>query len=76
MVDAFKMAARIRYIPPTYFGILYAGLGDKDQALTWLEKAFQERAGLLTWLNVEPMMDDLRSDPRFPDLIRRIGLAQ
>jgi tetratricopeptide (TPR) repeat protein len=76
VIDGFKVAARKRYIPPTYLGILYAGLGDKDQTLAWLEKAFQERADLLTWLNVEPMMDDVRSDPRFQDLIRRIGLVQ
>lgn len=76
VVEAFTAGARKRYIPPTYFGILYAGLGDKDQALAWLEKAFEERAGLLTWVNVEPMMDDVRSDPRFQDLIHRIGLTQ
>jgi tetratricopeptide (TPR) repeat protein len=76
VIDGFKAAARKRYIPPTYFGILFAGLGDKDQTLAWLEKAFQERADLLTWLNVEPMMDDVRSDPRFQNLIRRIGLVQ
>ncbi len=76
VVNSFKAAAGKRYIPPTYYGILYAGLGDKDQALAWLEKAFQERADLLTWLNVEPMMDDVRSDPRFQDLIRRIGLIR
>jgi TolB-like protein/Tfp pilus assembly protein PilF len=75
-VDSLTASARKRYVPPTYFGILYAGLGDKDKALAWLEKAFQERADLLTWLNVEPMMDDVRSDPRFHDLIRRIGLVQ
>jgi TolB-like protein len=74
-IDTFKAASRKRYIPPTYFAILYAGFGDKDQALAWLEKGFQERADLLTWLNVEPMMDDVRSDPRFQNLIRRIGLV-
>jgi TolB-like protein len=76
MIEAFKAAGHKRYIPPTYFGMLYAGLGDKEQALAWLEKAFKERADLLTWLNVEPMMDDVRSDPRFQDLIRRIGLTR
>jgi TolB-like protein/tetratricopeptide (TPR) repeat protein len=76
IVDALAVAARKRYIPPTYFGMLYAGLGDRDQALVWLEKAFQERAGLLTWLNVEPMLDDMRPEPRFQNLIRRIGLVQ
>lgn len=75
-IDAFRASSRKRYIPPTYFAILYAGLGDKDQTLAWLEKGFQERADLLTWLNVEPMMDDVRSDPRFQALIRRIGLPQ
>jgi TolB-like protein/tetratricopeptide (TPR) repeat protein len=76
VVDAFTAAARKRYIPPTYFGMLYAGLGDKDQALAWLEKAFRERADLVTWLNVEPMLDDLRPEPRFQDLIRQIGLVR
>jgi TolB-like protein len=74
LAEAFKAAAKKRYIPPTYFGMLFAGLGDKDKALVWLEKAFEERADGLTWLNVEPMLDEVRSDPRFQDLIRRIGL--
>ena len=73
--EKFKAAAGKRYIPPTYLGMVYAGLGRKDEALAWLEKAFQERADGLTWLNVEPMLDDLRPDPRFQDLLHRIGLT-
>ena len=76
MADAFAAAAGKRYIPPTYFGMLYAGMGDKDQAFIWLEKAFGERADLLTWVGVEPMLDGIRSDPRFHNLLRRIGLTQ
>jgi len=76
MAKTFATAARQHYIPPTYFGMIHAGLGDKDQAFAWLEKAFAERAEGLTWLNVEPMVDPLRDDPRFHDLIRRIGLVQ
>jgi tetratricopeptide (TPR) repeat protein len=76
IAEMFAAAARKRYIPPTYFAIVYAGLGEKEKALEWLEKAYQDRADLLTWVNVEPMMDDVRSDPRFQDLIRRIGLMQ
>src|SRR5262245_1082099 len=72
---AFTAAARKRYMPPTYFGMLYGGLGDKDQAFAWLEKAFAERADGLTWLAVEPMLDGIRDDPRFNDLLRRIGLT-
>jgi tetratricopeptide (TPR) repeat protein len=75
LAEAFKAAAKKRYIPPTYFGMLFAGLGDKDKAMMWLEKAFADRADGLTWLNVEPMLDEVRSDPRFQDLIRRIGLV-
>lgn len=75
MAKTFTTAARQRYIPPTYFGMIHAGLGDKDQAFAWFEKAFAERADGLTWLNVEPMVDPLRDDPRFHDLIRRIGLV-
>ena len=75
MAEQFKAAAKKRYIPPTYFGMLFAGLGDKDKAMTWLEKAYDDRADGLTWLNVEPMLDEVRNDPRFQDLIRKIGLV-
>ena len=75
LAEAFKAAAKKRYIPPTYFGMLFAGLGDKDKAMMWLEKAYDDRADGLTWLNVEPMLDEVRSDPRFQNLIRRIGLV-
>jgi TolB-like protein len=76
MVESFAAYSKKRYIPATYFGMLYAGLKDKDQALLWLEKAYEERADGLTWLNVDPMLDDLRPEPRFQDLIRRIGLTR
>jgi TolB-like protein/DNA-binding winged helix-turn-helix (wHTH) protein/Tfp pilus assembly protein PilF len=58
------------------FGLVavYAGLGDKDQAFACLEKAYQEREGTLILLNVLPPLDPLRSDPRFADLLRRVGL--
>jgi hypothetical protein len=75
LAEAFIASAGSRYIPPTYVGMLYAGLGNKDEALVWLEKAFAERADGLTWLNVEPMFDEMRADPRFQDLIHRLGLA-
>lgn len=76
IMEMFTAAARKRYIPPTYFAIVYAGLGEKEKALDWLERAYDDRADLLTWVNVEPMLDDLRSDPRFQNLTRKIGLTQ
>jgi TolB-like protein len=73
LAETFKVSAGSRYIPPTYIGMLHAGLGNTDEALIWLERAFEQRADGLTWLNVEPMLDELRSDPRFQDLIHRLG---
>ena len=55
---------------------MYIGLGDKDQAFVWIEKAYQERSNFVTYLRVVPLVDSLRSDPRFSDLIRRVGLPQ
>jgi TolB-like protein/DNA-binding winged helix-turn-helix (wHTH) protein len=55
---------------------LYAGAGDKDQAFAWLEKAYQRRVSVLTNIGVDPAFDPLRSDPRFDDLLRRIGLPK
>jgi TolB-like protein/Tfp pilus assembly protein PilF len=74
MAEQFKAVFSKRYIPPTYFGMLYAGLGDRERAMAWLEKALAERADGLTWLAVEPMLDEMRSDERFQELIKKIGL--
>ena len=57
------------------FARIYAGLGDKDQAFKWLEKGYDERAAPLFYIKVDPIWDPLRSDPRFDDLLRRIGLS-
>jgi tetratricopeptide (TPR) repeat protein len=60
---------------PVSFFVAYMGLDDKDQALAWLEKAYQEHSSSLTALKVDPIYDPLRGDPRFQALLRRIGLA-
>jgi len=54
---------------------IYAGLGERDQAFAWLEKAYQGRDFLMPFLKVNPRVDSLRADPRFADLLRRVGLA-
>ena len=66
--------AKTRYVPPCVIAALYVGLGDKEQAFVWLEKAYQERDVLLMTLRVEVHLDPLRSDSRFQDLLRRVGL--
>jgi TolB-like protein/Tfp pilus assembly protein PilF/predicted Ser/Thr protein kinase len=66
---------RRRYVTPAALFHVYIGLGDRDQAFAWLEKAFQERSYIMAYLKVIPMVDPLRTDPRFDDLLRRMGLA-
>lgn len=64
-----------RYVTPAALVNVYIGLGDKDQAFAWLEKAYQERSSYVAWIKVFPLADPLRSDPRFTDLLLRVGLA-
>jgi len=68
--------AKTRYVPAVYFAAVYAGLGEKEKTFQWLNTAYEQRTDYLIYLNVEPMGDPLRSDPRFKDLVRRIGLPK
>ena len=63
-----------QYVPPYDIAQIYAGLGDKDQAFAWLEKADEDRSRGIDYLNINPVFEPLRSDPRFQDLLRRGGL--
>ena len=75
-LDQLTVIARQRYVSEYSWAIIYAGLGEKDQAINWLEKGYQERATKMSYLQIEPFFDNLRSDPRFVELVRRVGLPQ
>jgi len=75
ILNDLQEGSRRRYVSPYYIAVIYTGLGEKEQAFKWLEKAYEERSGRLVYLEVEPMFDPLRADPRFTDLLRRVGLA-
>ena len=64
------------YVSPWDMAILYVGLGDKDRALEQLNKAYEDRAGWIIDVKVEPMLDPLRSDPRFAELVSRMNLPK
>ncbi len=64
-----------RYVSPYWLGLVYAGLGDRARALALLGRAYEERDVWLTWLGVEPRFDGLRTEPRFQELLRDIGLG-
>jgi len=55
--------------------MIYMALGDKDRAFRWLDRCYEERSPWLAWLKTD-RLDPLRPDPRFADLLRRVGLAQ
>jgi len=67
--------SRHTYIPPYFIATLYLALGDKDRALTWLEKAYAQRDLYLATLKVDQAVDPLRSDRRFQGLLRRLNFS-
>ena len=75
VLDQLGAASKQRYVPALSFAVVYVGLRELDQAFLWLEKAYDERTNSLAYLKVQATWDPLRSDPRFTDLLRRIGLS-
>jgi len=73
ILNRLREDSKRRYISPYYIASVYVGLGDKNRAFEWLEKAYQERSLNMAYLRVEPQLDGLRSDPRFQDLLRRMN---
>lgn len=74
ILNELNQQMKLRYVDGYYVAEVYAALGEKEQALRSLEAAYHERSSLLIWLKFEPKFDDLRSDPRYIDLMRRVGL--
>lgn len=74
VLEQLKELSAQRYVSPYYFAIVHAGLGEKELALEYLEKAADERFNWLVFLNVEPQLDGLRKEPRFEALVKRIGV--
>src|SRR5713226_3822958 len=74
-LEKLEQLNRRQQLDPINMLWAHLGMGHKDEALAYLEKAYSERFNILTSLKVEPAFDPLRSDPRFQDLLRRVGLA-
>jgi len=74
ILEGLHHLSATRYVSPYSVALVHAGLGDRDQALAWLDKAYLERSDWMPYLTLEPMLDGLRSDPRFVALVRRVGL--
>jgi pentatricopeptide repeat protein len=79
--DAIRLLAELKrrrkqgYIPAAAFVNAYLGLGDNEQAFYWLEQAYKEQSNILQFLKTHPYFDPIRDDPRFTELVRRVGLG-
>ena len=74
LIRELKRRQQAGYVPAAAFVNAYLGLDDKEQAFAWLERAYQEQSNILQYLKVHPFFDPIREDPRFQDLVRRVGL--
>jgi len=74
LLNELKQRQNKSYVPTAAFVNAYLGLDDREQAFVWLERAYQEQSNILQFLKVQPFFDPLRDDPRFKDLVRRVGL--
>jgi TolB-like protein/DNA-binding winged helix-turn-helix (wHTH) protein/Tfp pilus assembly protein PilF len=73
LLDQLMEQSKKRYVSPFYVAIVYAGLGENDQALDWIEKAYKDRSNAIVFAKVDPQLDTLRATPRFQSLLRRLA---
>jgi tetratricopeptide (TPR) repeat protein len=74
IIEQMKQLATQRYVPAYAFAVAYIGVGQKEEALNWLERSDEDRAFDILHVNVEPFFDSLRNEPRFKQLVERVGL--
>jgi adenylate cyclase len=75
-VHSMETMARQTYVSPVYIGLIYGALGDRDKEFSLYEKGYDDQSEWLLWLTLDPLFDDVRPNPRFQALIRRVGLAK
>jgi DNA-binding winged helix-turn-helix (wHTH) protein/TolB-like protein len=76
VLEELNDGTKHRYVSPDFRALIYTGLGDKNAAIEQLQKAYDEHAGQLVFINVDQRFDSLHSDPRFQELCRRVGLSR
>jgi tetratricopeptide (TPR) repeat protein len=75
-LEKLQQSNRRQQMDPAAIALAYVGIDNKDEAFAWLQKAYSEHSNAITTLKVDPIYDPLRSDPRFQELLRRVGVAQ
>ncbi len=76
VLEDIKANAAHQYVSPTEIAGVYAVLGDREHALQWLEQGWQDQSEMLLYLRVYPPFSSLRGDPRFQELVRKVGVGQ
>jgi hypothetical protein len=76
ITDELVRSSKSGKVPAYYVAGIYCTLGEQNQAFEWLEKTYQLRGGELTWIMIDPSLDNIRSDPRYADLLHRRGAPQ
>jgi TolB-like protein/DNA-binding winged helix-turn-helix (wHTH) protein/Flp pilus assembly protein TadD len=74
ILDRLLSTSKTVPVAAHHFALIYVGMGRKDEAFDWLEKAYDQHSPMMAWLEVDPRFDSLRQEPRFQDLMRRVGL--
>ncbi len=75
-INELKELSKLKYVSPNLKALIYTGLGQKDQAFKFLEEAYEKGDTYMIYLKVDPSFDSLRSDPRFTELLKKIGLEK
>lgn len=74
ILDELTELGKQKYVAPYFFAGIYVGLGENERAIEYLEQSYEEHSHWLIYLHIDPSMDALRDNPRFQDLLRRVGL--
>jgi len=76
MLARLEELGKHQYVDAYMVAVVYSGLGDRDQAVRWLNRAVAEHSSGLVYMATDPFFDNLRADPRFQEIVRRLGFPQ
>jgi hypothetical protein len=76
LLEQLKQRQKQGYVPAAAFVNAFLGLEDANQVFVWCNRSYEEKSGILRWIKVHPFFDPVRNDPRFADLLHRVGLDQ
>ena len=76
ILDTLFALNKKEHVSPFFIALVYTGLNDKEKGLEWLEKAYEEKSGSVRYLKMEPRLQNLRNEPRYIALMRKIGLEK